>query len=131
MTIASKFESSITLSRSSLDLWPMRAGRYDRGHTLEASLWYRCPRGELYTVLFRSTGLGKAELVGEIVGVKPQGDYLVMEIHTTEPVRWKIRGAVSFKDLRILIKALFRVSVLFYFLKIAAWFREPEPPGEF
>jgi hypothetical protein len=82
-------------------------------------------------VLFRSTGLGKSELVGEIVRVTPQGDYLVMEIHTTEPVRWKIRGAVSFKDLRALIKAAVRISVLLFLLKVAAWFREPEHPGEF
>jgi hypothetical protein len=82
-------------------------------------------------MLFRSTGLGKAELVGEIVGIKPQGDYLVMEIHTTEPVRWNIRGAVSFKDLRTLIKAAVRISVLSYLFKVAAWFREPSSPGDF
>jgi hypothetical protein len=82
-------------------------------------------------MLFRSTGLGKAELVGEIIEVKPQGDYLIMEIHTTEPVKWKIRGAVSFKDLRALGKAAFRLSVILFFLKAAAWFREPRTPGEF
>ncbi len=54
-----------------------------------------------------------------------------MEIHTSEPVKWKIRGAVSFKDLRIMIKAIFRLSVLLFFLKAAAWFREPQSPGEF
>jgi hypothetical protein len=82
-------------------------------------------------MLFRSTGLGKAELVGEIIEVKPQGDYLIMEIHTSEPVKWKIRGAVSFKDLRTLIKASLRLSVILYFLKAAAWFREPRSPGDF
>ena len=82
-------------------------------------------------MLFRSTGLGKAELVGEIVGVKPQGDYLIMEINTTEPVRWKVRGAVSLKDLRVLLKLMFRLSVMLFFLKLAAWFREPQSPGDF
>ena len=82
-------------------------------------------------MLFRSTGLGKAELVGEIIDIKPQGDYLIMEIHTSEPVKWKIRGAVSFKDLRTMIKAIFRLSILFFFLKAAAWFRQPQSPGEF
>jgi len=82
-------------------------------------------------MLFRSTGLGKAELVGEIIEVKPQGDYLIMEIHTSEPVKWKIRGAVSFKDLRTLIKASLRLSVILYFSKAAAWFREPRSPGDF
>ena len=82
-------------------------------------------------MLFRSTGLGKAELVGEIIQIKPQGDYLIMEIQTSEPVKWKIRGAVSFKDLRILMKAGLRLSVILFFLKAAAWFREPKPPGDF
>jgi hypothetical protein len=102
-------------------------------HTLEQqAVGSRCiPGRSYYTVLFRSTGLGKAELVGEIVGVKPQGDYLIMEINTTEPVRWKVRGAVSCKDLKVLIKMLFKVSVVLFFLKIGAWFREPESPGDF
>ena len=42
-------------------------------------------------MLFRSTGLGKRELVAEIVAVKRQEDYLIMEVETSEPVRWKIR----------------------------------------
>jgi hypothetical protein len=81
-------------------------------------------------MLFRSTGLGKAELVGEIIEVKPQGDYLIMEIHTSEPVKWKIRGAVSFKDLRTLIKAIMRLSVILFLLKVVR-LREPQSPGEF
>ena len=82
-------------------------------------------------MLFRSTGLGKAELVGEIVGIKAQGDYLIMEINTTEPVRWKVRGAVSFKDLKTLAKMMFQISVILFFLKVTAWFREPQTPGDF
>jgi hypothetical protein len=97
----------------------------------QAALGRCTPKRSFYTVLFRSTGLGKAELVGEIVGVKPQGDYLIMEINTTEPVRWKVRGAVSFKDLKTLVKMLFQVSVFLFFLKVGAWFREPQSPGDF
>lgn len=106
-------------------------GRFD--HTLEqqAALGRCTPKRSFYAVLFRSTGLGKAELVGEIVGIKTQGDYLIMEINTTEPVRWKVRGAVSLKDLRVLIKMMFRLSVILFFLKLGAWFREPQSPGDF
>jgi hypothetical protein len=43
-------------------------------------------------MLFRSTGLGKAELIAEVVEIKRQGDYLIMEVQTSEPARWKIRG---------------------------------------
>jgi hypothetical protein len=82
-------------------------------------------------MLFRSTGLGKAELVAEITEIKRQGDYLIMEMQTTEPVRWKIRGGLSFKDLRALLKAALKVSVLFFLFNMAAWFKEPEAPGDF
>ena len=46
-------------------------------------------------MLFRSTGLGKRELVAEIVDIHQQGDYLIMDVKTTEPVSWEIRGALS------------------------------------
>ena len=57
-------------------------------------------------------GTGKGELVAEIVGIRRQGDYLIMEMETTEPVRWKIRGGVSRMDLRVLLKAILKLSVL-------------------
>ena len=86
------------------------------------------PRGAM---LMRSTGLGKAELVAEIVGLKRQGDYLIMELQTTKPVRWKIRGGLSHKDLRMLIKAMMQLSVLSFLFNLRAWFKEPTHPGDF
>ena len=82
-------------------------------------------------MLFRSTGLGKRELVAEIVGIRCQGDYLIMEVQTTEPVKWKIRGGVSWKDLRTLLKQALKLSVLSFFVKPWSWFRKAEHPGEF
>ena len=82
-------------------------------------------------MLMRSTGLGKAELVAEIVGLKRQGDYLIMELQTTKPVRWKIRGGLSHKDLRMLLKAMMKLSVLSFLLNLRAWFKEPAHPGDF
>jgi len=82
-------------------------------------------------MLMRSTGLGKAELVAEIIGLKRQGDYLIMELQTTKPVRWKIRGGLSHKDLRMLIKAMLQLSVLSFLFNLRAWFREPAHPGDF
>ena len=82
-------------------------------------------------MLFRSTGLGKRELVAEIVGIRRQGDYLIMEVETTEPVRWKIRGGLSWQDLRTLIKQTLKLSVLSFFLKPWGWFRKASHPGEF
>ena len=82
-------------------------------------------------MLFRSTGLGKRELVAEIVAVKRQDDYLIMEVETSEPVRWMIRGGVTWKDLRVLVKALLSVSVLGYLLGPSNWFKRAKHPGEF
>jgi hypothetical protein len=82
-------------------------------------------------VLFRSTGLGKRELVAEIVAVKRQEDYLIMEVETSEPVRWKIRGGVTWRDLRVLLKAILSFQVLWYLLGPSNWFKQAEHPGEF
>lgn len=82
-------------------------------------------------MLMRSTGLGKAELVAEIVTIKRQRDYLIMEMQTTQPVRWKIRGCMSHKDLRMILKLMFKSSILPFFLNPRAWFKQPEHPGEF
>jgi hypothetical protein len=82
-------------------------------------------------MLFRSTGLGKRELVAEIVAVKRQDDYLIMEVETSEPVRWMIRGGVTWKDLRMLLKAAFSFPVLWYLLGPSNWFKQAKHPGEF
>jgi len=82
-------------------------------------------------MLFRSTGLGKRELVAEIVAVKRQDDYLIMEVKTSEPVRWMIRGGVTWKDLRVLVRALLSLSVLSYLLGPSNWFKRAEHPGDF
>lgn len=88
-------------------------------------------QGARGAMLMRSTGLGKAELVAEIIGLKRQGDYLIMELQTTKPVRWKIRGGLSHKDLRMLLKAMMKLSVLSFLLNARAWFKEPRHPGDF
>ena len=82
-------------------------------------------------MLMRSTGLGKTELLAEIVGLKRQGDYLIMEVHTISPVLWKIRSGLSRKDLLMLIKALLNWSVISFLLDIKGWSKEPQHPGDY
>ena len=83
-------------------------------------------------MLFRSTGLGKTELTGNISGLERQGDYLVMYIDVTDPVKWRIRGGLAFKDLLDLLKFMFRASVLGFILNPKQWFnKKPQHPGEF
>ncbi len=88
-------------------------------------------KGSRGTMLMRSTGLGKTELLAEIVGLKRQGDYLIMEVHTISPVHWKIRSGLSRKDLWMLIKALMNLSIISFLFDIGAWFKEPKHPGEY
>ncbi len=83
-------------------------------------------------MLFRSTGLGKTELTGNISGLECQGDYLVMYIDVTDPVKWRIRGGLAFKDLLTLGKYMVNVAVLGYILNPKQWFnKKPQHPGEF
>jgi len=83
-------------------------------------------------VYFRSTGLGKTELTGNIANLKRQGDHLVMYVDVTSPVKWRIRAALSFKDLFVLLKVMLRISILGFILNPMQWFnKNPKHPGEF
>lgn len=82
-------------------------------------------------MLFRSTGLGKTELVGEITDCKAQGDHLILFVNTIDPVRWKVRATITLKDMRKLMVVCFKWSIVSFFLNIKRWLREPEHPGEY
>ena len=82
-------------------------------------------------MLFRSTGLGKTELVAQIADLTRQGDYLILHIDTLEPVRWRIRAAINLKDARTLLKAVLKVSVLTFVLLPTRWFKKADHPGDF
>ena len=81
-------------------------------------------------MLFRSTGLGKTELKAKVSGLVRQGDYLILQVETLEPVRWKIRAGMSLPDMWAVIKALLKPSNL-KILFSSRWFKEAEHPGEF
>ncbi len=82
-------------------------------------------------MLFRSTGLGKTELVAEVDHIQSQGDYLILYINTFEPVRWKIRGAISYKDLIKILGACLKVSVIGWILGVFRAFKPAKHPGDF
>jgi hypothetical protein len=81
-------------------------------------------------MLFRSTGLGKTELKAKVTGVVRQGDYLILQVDTLEPVRWKIRAGISLPDMWVVIKSLMKPSNLMILFS-RRWFKEAEHPGEF
>ena len=57
-------------------------------------------------MIIRSTGLGRTELQGNIKTLEVMEDYLVIGMKTTEPVKWRVRVAVNFRDI-IAISKLF------------------------
>lgn len=81
-------------------------------------------------MLFRSTGLGKTELKAKVTGVVRQGDYLILQVDTLEPVRWKIRAGISLPDMWVVIKSVMKPSNLKIMLS-NRWVKEAEHPGEF
>ena len=83
-------------------------------------------------MLFRSTGLGKTEMVADVEELQRQGDYLILKVRTTDPVVWKLRVALSFKDIAIVLKARVRLSVIGFILSPSPWFeKKAAHPGDF
>jgi phage host-nuclease inhibitor protein Gam len=81
---------------------------------------------------FRSTGLGKTQLAGKVVEIKRHGDFLVMHVDTTEPVKWRIRAAMSFRDLAAVIGACMKLAIVSFILSPKQWFnKQPKHIGEF
>jgi hypothetical protein len=64
----------------------------------------------------RSTGLGKTELLGEFENLEKKGDYLILHVKTTEPVRWHVRTAISPRDLLKVIKMMISGKVIKFLL---------------
>ena len=81
---------------------------------------------------FRSTGLGKQQLTGKVAEMKRVGDYLVLCVDTTEPVKWRIRAAMSFIDLAAVIGVCMKIAILKFLMSPKQWFnRQPKHPGDF
>ena len=71
-------------------------------------------------------------MAADVEELKCQGDYLILKVRTTDPVVWKVRVALSFKDIAIVLKALFRLSVIGFMLSPSQWFKKkPNHPGDF
>jgi len=83
-------------------------------------------------MLFRSTGLGKTQLIGQVVELKRQGDFLIMHVDVTEPVKWRIRAAMSFRDLAKVMACCASRSIVSFILSPAQWRKKkPNNPGDF
>jgi hypothetical protein len=81
---------------------------------------------------FRSTGLGKTQLTGKVVEMQRQGDFLIMHVDTTEPVKWRIRAAMSFRDLATIGGTCMKTAILKFLLSPRQWLnKKPTDPGDF
>lgn len=82
-------------------------------------------------VWVRSTGLGKrSDLVAEFEAIKRDGDCWILCMKTVEPVRWRIRVAMTSKDLRGFIGLMFRGGSIFRLALDLFRSRNPGKPPE-
>ena len=81
---------------------------------------------------FRSTGLGKTELAGKVNDMQRQGDYIVMLVDITDPVKWRVRAAFRFSDLATIAGKMAKAAILSLVFSPKQWRnREPKHPGDF
>jgi len=65
----------------------------------------------------RSTGLGRTEVLGELLEIRRVQDVLIFFVNTTEPVKWRTRMAFQEKDLRTLVWSLFKLRNLWFIIR--------------
>ena len=79
----------------------------------------------------RSTGLGKrSDLVAEFEKIQRDGDCWILSMKTVEPVRWRIRVAMTSKDLREFIRLILKEGNLFRLTLDLFRSRDPGKPPE-
>ena len=83
-------------------------------------------------MLMRSTGLGKTELSGKVNSMQRQGDYIIMYVDVVDPVKWKLRVGLNFRDLAKVMSCMAKSAILSFVLSPKQWNnKEPEHPGDF
>jgi len=74
---------------------------------------------------FRSSGLGKTELKGNMADLSPAGkDLLVFVIETYEPVEWRLRAGMERKDIPKILKGMLKPSVLFHVVRTLLYLKK-------
>jgi len=86
---------------------------------------------DYYALRFRSTGLGKTMLQGELADIVVVDDMLVVHIQSTTPVRWRIRAALTFRGLLQVIKMALKTSIIKFVLFGFRTLKNPKLPDDF
>lgn len=74
---------------------------------------------------FRSSGLGKTELKGNMSSLSPVGeDLLVYSIETYDPVEWKLRAGMERKDIPKILMGMLKPSVLFHVIRTLVYLKK-------
>jgi hypothetical protein len=81
-----------------------------------AGICDKSTEGGITVMIVRSTGLGSSEMEGNFTAVEPNADYLIINAHTTAPVKWHVRVAVNFPDLLTIIKLVVTRRQCWWFL---------------
>jgi len=80
----------------------------------------------------RSTGLGKTELTGKVDCIERQGDYIIMYVDVVDPVKWRLRVGLTFRDLVKVASSMAKRATLSFLLSPKQWGKkEAEHPGDF
>ena len=83
-------------------------------------------------MLMRSTGLGKTELTGKIDRLQRQGDYIIMFVDVVDPVKWRLRVGLNFRDLAKVVSCMAKSAIISFVLSPKQWGKkEPDHPGDF
>ena len=71
-------------------------------------------------------------MTGHIAGLERQGDYLIMHVDVTDPVKWRIRGGLAMADLWKLLSVMLKAAIIGFILSPKQWFnKKPSHPGEY
>ena len=65
----------------------------------------------------RSTGLGRTEVEGELLGIRRVEDVVIFFVNTTKPVKWKTRMAFQERDLRQLVWSFMSFKNLWFIIR--------------
>jgi hypothetical protein len=71
---------------------------------------------EKSTMRFRSTGLGKTMMYGEVEDVFYKDGAVIVSVKTTSPVLWHIRVASSRKGVWRIVKVALKLDVILHML---------------
>lgn len=78
---------------------------------------------------FRSTGLGKTEMRGNVHDFIKKGDLFVLQVKTIQPPGWTIRAGLTYQDMGKLISLALRPKMLWCLL--SGWCRKQGMPNDF